>query len=62
MEINDASSNTIFVCVTNIAQADISVNNNQLSSNNRLYDILQNLGQTVGNNLFHTFGTFNLDQ
>ncbi|WP_353570393.1 filamentous hemagglutinin N-terminal domain-containing protein [Candidatus Albibeggiatoa sp. nov. BB20] len=52
----------LFVCVTNIAQAEISINNAPLSSNNGLYDISQDLGQTVGNNLFHTFDSFNLNQ
>ncbi|WP_353569808.1 hypothetical protein [Candidatus Albibeggiatoa sp. nov. BB20] len=38
----------LFVGATNIAQADILMNNNQLSSNDGLYDISQDLGQTIG--------------
>jgi large exoprotein involved in heme utilization and adhesion len=54
--------------VLNVAQAEISINNEQLSINNYqltinngLYDISQDLGQTVGNNLFHNFDRFNLN-
>ncbi|WP_353570394.1 filamentous hemagglutinin N-terminal domain-containing protein [Candidatus Albibeggiatoa sp. nov. BB20] len=52
----------LFVCLTNTAQADISINNQQLSTNNGLYDISQDLGQTIGSNLFHSFDRFNLNQ
>ncbi|WP_353571005.1 hypothetical protein [Candidatus Albibeggiatoa sp. nov. BB20] len=49
------------VCLTNIAQAEISMNNEPFSIDNGLYDISQNLGQTVGNNQFHSFDRFSLD-
>ncbi|MCV6638801.1 filamentous hemagglutinin N-terminal domain-containing protein [Candidatus Albibeggiatoa sp. nov. NOAA] len=52
----------LFVCLTNLAQAEISINNEQLSINSGLYNIAQNLGQTVGNNLFHIFDRFSLEQ
>ncbi len=54
----------IFMCLANIAQAEILINNTQLqlSTNEQVYDIKQDLGQTVGNNLFHTFERFNLNQ
>ncbi|MEK7990581.1 MAG: filamentous hemagglutinin N-terminal domain-containing protein, partial [Thiotrichaceae bacterium] len=53
----------LFVCVTNIAQAEISINNAPLPINTeQIYDITQDLGQTVGNNLFHSFDSFNLNQ
>jgi filamentous hemagglutinin family protein len=49
------------LCLASTVQAEISINNQQLSIKNGLYDISQNLGQTVGNNLFHSFDTFNLN-
>ncbi|MCV6638796.1 filamentous hemagglutinin N-terminal domain-containing protein [Candidatus Albibeggiatoa sp. nov. NOAA] len=59
----------LLVCLTNVAQAEISINNAQLSVSSYqlpvvdgVYDISQDVGQTVGNNLFHTFESFNLDQ
>ncbi|MCV6638602.1 filamentous hemagglutinin N-terminal domain-containing protein [Candidatus Albibeggiatoa sp. nov. NOAA] len=53
----------VFVCVvTSAAQAEISINNAQLSIDSGLYNISQDVGQTVGNNLFHTFDSFNLNQ
>ncbi|MEK7991230.1 MAG: filamentous hemagglutinin N-terminal domain-containing protein, partial [Thiotrichaceae bacterium] len=53
----------IFVVFINTAQADISINNEQLSINNeKTFNITQDLGQTVGNNLFHSFDNFNLNQ
>lgn len=52
----------VLLLVGSAAQAEISTNNDQLLINNGLYDISQDLGQTVGSNLFHTFDTFNLNQ
>ncbi|WP_353571366.1 filamentous hemagglutinin N-terminal domain-containing protein [Candidatus Albibeggiatoa sp. nov. BB20] len=50
------------MCLMNIAQADISINNKPLSINNEsIFNITQDLGQAVGNNLFHSFDNFNLD-
>ncbi|MEK7990782.1 MAG: filamentous hemagglutinin N-terminal domain-containing protein [Thiotrichaceae bacterium] len=50
-------------CLSTVAQAEISINNDQLSINNeKTFDITQNLGQTIGNNLFHSFDSFNLNQ
>ena len=52
----------LLMSLTNLAQAEISINNEQLSINDKLYDISQDLGKTVGSNLFHTFDRFNLKQ
>ncbi|MCV6637452.1 filamentous hemagglutinin N-terminal domain-containing protein [Candidatus Albibeggiatoa sp. nov. NOAA] len=54
----------LFACVvTSAAQAQISINNAPLLINTeQIYDISQDLGQTIGNNLFHTFDNFNLNQ
>lgn len=55
------------ISITSIAQAvnseQLSVNNEQLSiDTEQIYDISQDLGQTVGNNLFYSFDSFNLYQ
>ena len=52
----------ILLCFSQIAQAEITINSYQLSMAGGVYDISQNLGQTVGTNLFHTFDSFNLNQ
>ncbi|WP_353571367.1 filamentous hemagglutinin N-terminal domain-containing protein [Candidatus Albibeggiatoa sp. nov. BB20] len=52
----------LFLCLTSVAQAEISINDKPLSTSNGLYNISQDLGQTVGNNLFHSFDRFNLNQ
>ncbi|MCV6637606.1 hypothetical protein [Candidatus Albibeggiatoa sp. nov. NOAA] len=44
----------LLVCLTNMAQVEISINNG-------LYNIPQEFGQTVGSNLFHSFDSFNLN-
>ncbi|MCV6637295.1 filamentous hemagglutinin N-terminal domain-containing protein [Candidatus Albibeggiatoa sp. nov. NOAA] len=52
----------IFASLTSIAYADISINNAPLSIQNNTFNITQELGQTIGNNLFHSFDTFNVNQ
>ncbi|MCV6638800.1 filamentous hemagglutinin N-terminal domain-containing protein [Candidatus Albibeggiatoa sp. nov. NOAA] len=49
----------LLVYLTNIAQAEISIN--QLPMIDGVYNIPQELGQTVGSNLFHSFDSFNLN-
>ncbi|WP_353571586.1 filamentous hemagglutinin N-terminal domain-containing protein [Candidatus Albibeggiatoa sp. nov. BB20] len=52
----------ILVCLTTTVQAEISINNTPLAIENNRFNITQNLGNTVGNNLFHSFEHFNLNQ
>ncbi|MCV6639078.1 filamentous hemagglutinin N-terminal domain-containing protein [Candidatus Albibeggiatoa sp. nov. NOAA] len=52
----------LWMCFSHIAQADISINNDLLTTHNGLFEISQDFGQTVGSNLFHTFDSFNLNQ
>ena len=44
------------------AEISLSVNNKAVSIDNSKYAITQDLGITAGNNLFHSFHSFNLEQ
>ncbi|MCV6636331.1 filamentous hemagglutinin N-terminal domain-containing protein [Candidatus Albibeggiatoa sp. nov. NOAA] len=52
----------ILICLCSPVFATISINQIPLPSENGLYDIRQELGQTVGTNLFHSFEQFDLQQ